>query len=523
MKNKNKGSFFSILSLSNLLGQSRFLNSLFCHPERREGSNLDSSQAQTDPCLPAGKASTTLRVNKRGSFTLIELLVVLALVAILSVVVIMALNPGELLKQARDSNRFSDLSTINTALNLFSADVSTGSMGTPTVVYVSIPDISSTCANLGLPTLPTGWQYNCVTTANLRKTDGTGWIPVNFQKISSNSPISQLPIDPINTTTSLNYYTYMSGGSWKLTAVSLESQKYIVQGNTDGGTAPASFEMGNNMNLGAGIFPNGWIRVPGNSTFGTSDFWVMKYEAKCADTTGPLGSAPYDTGYQTYNNSGYPCNTSGRYLTSTPAGYPIANIDQTTSHSYCQSIGAHLITNNEWQTIAWNAQSVSSNWSGSSVGSGYLGRGNSNGSAAQIASADDTNSTYLVTADFTHRRAHTLSNGQIIWDLAGNVWEWTNDTITNGNQPQPTGWREFPNITNWGTLSPTLAGPSNSAWTATQGIGRINSSYSAGGSTPYAFVRGGDWYYDTYAGVETLILSTGPTDTGGSIGFRCAR
>ena len=49
---------------------------------------------------------------------MIELLVVLALVAILSVVVVMTLNPAELLKQARDSNRFSDISTINTALNL---------------------------------------------------------------------------------------------------------------------------------------------------------------------------------------------------------------------------------------------------------------------------------------------------------------------------------------------------------------------------------------------------------------------
>ncbi|TSC59586.1 MAG: hypothetical protein LiPW15_606, partial [Parcubacteria group bacterium LiPW_15] len=40
-------------------------------------------------------------LKNRGSFTLIELLVTLAIVAILSVVVIMTLNPSELLKQAR--------------------------------------------------------------------------------------------------------------------------------------------------------------------------------------------------------------------------------------------------------------------------------------------------------------------------------------------------------------------------------------------------------------------------------------
>lgn len=186
--------------------------------------------------------------KNRNSFTLIELLVVLALVAILSVVVILTLNPAELIKQARDSNRLSDLSTINTALNLFSADVTSGFMGTSTVVYVSIPDnASSTCGSLGLPALPAGYTYNCATTANLRKTDGTGWIPVNFQRISSNSPISQLPIDPQNTT-STKYYTYVTGGSWKVIATP-ESVKYAATAGTDGGTNIGQFEVGNNMSL----------------------------------------------------------------------------------------------------------------------------------------------------------------------------------------------------------------------------------------------------------------------------------
>ena len=75
------------LSLSNLIGQSRF------------GFPLKNT-----------KIDSRLRGNdRRESFTLIELLVVLALVAILSVVVILTLNPAELIKQARDSNRLSDL------------------------------------------------------------------------------------------------------------------------------------------------------------------------------------------------------------------------------------------------------------------------------------------------------------------------------------------------------------------------------------------------------------------------------
>ena len=200
------------------------------------------------------RTNYTNNANKRrSSFTLIELLVVLALVAILSVVVILTLNPAELLKQARDSNRLSDLSTINTSLNLFSSDVINGFMGTSTVVYVSIPSTISTCSDLGLPTLPTGYTYNCVTTQNLRNTDGSGWIPVNFQRISSNSPISQLPIDPTNTTTTRLYYTYTPGGSWELNAT-VEASKNKLGGSgdlasKDGGSSPSQYEIGNNLNL----------------------------------------------------------------------------------------------------------------------------------------------------------------------------------------------------------------------------------------------------------------------------------
>src|SRR5471030_3210736 len=63
--------------------------------------------------------------KNRSGFTLIELLVVIAIIAILSVVVILTLNPAELLRQARDSNRVSDFATLKSALGLYAADVNT--------------------------------------------------------------------------------------------------------------------------------------------------------------------------------------------------------------------------------------------------------------------------------------------------------------------------------------------------------------------------------------------------------------
>lgn len=157
-------------------------------------------------------------------FTLIELLVVIAILGAIAVAVVLVINPAELLKQARDSTRLWDLATINRILGLLQADQVDAFMGTSSIVYVSLPDTTSTCANLSLPTLPSGWTYNCAPTSTLQRVDGTGWIPVNFTAFSAGSPLSRLPVDPVNTTSTGNYYTYVTGGSWELTAIP-ESQK----------------------------------------------------------------------------------------------------------------------------------------------------------------------------------------------------------------------------------------------------------------------------------------------------------
>jgi type II secretory pathway pseudopilin PulG len=193
--------------------------------------------------------SCKLAVDNR-SFTLVELLVVIALIAVLAVAIILSLNPSELLKQGRDSTRLSDLQNLNQSLSWFNADTGgSGFMGSSSVIYISVPDTSPTCSNLGLPTPPSGWSYHCVTQENLQKTDGSGWIPVNFNQISFGKTLTKLPIDPINQTSTGNYYTYIAGGLWKLTT-RFESQKYTLQNVAqDGGPDPALYELGTDLNL----------------------------------------------------------------------------------------------------------------------------------------------------------------------------------------------------------------------------------------------------------------------------------
>jgi len=80
------------------------------------------------------------------------------------------------------------------------------------------------------------------------KTDGTGWIPVSFDSLSFGAPFSKLPTDPTNTTSSGLYYTYIPGGSWKLTAL-FESGDRAPEANKDGGVDSAVYEVGTSLTL----------------------------------------------------------------------------------------------------------------------------------------------------------------------------------------------------------------------------------------------------------------------------------
>src|SRR3989339_296581 len=204
---------------------------------------------------------TSRRASLIRSFTLIELLIVIAILALLMSIIILTLNPAEMLKKTRDTKRISSLKSINNALGIFQATRPTASIGTANIVYVSIPDSSSTCANLGLPTLP-GYTYQCSTEANYRKTDGTGWILVNFDSLDIGSPISSLPIDPTNTTSTGLYFTYVMGGSWELRSL-MESTNQD-QAINDGDAYPGLYSVGSTLNL-----------TPGSRDRGLVGYWTF--------------------------------------------------------------------------------------------------------------------------------------------------------------------------------------------------------------------------------------------------------
>jgi hypothetical protein len=217
---------------------------------------------------------------------------------------------------------------------------------------------------------------------------------------------------------------------------------------------------------------------------------------------------------------------------------PWVNISQTTAIAYSPNVagctGCHLITEPEWMTIAQNVLSVASNWSGGSVGSGYIYSGHHDNAPANALAADSNDANgYAGTGNSSpsnQRRTLTLTNGEVVWDLAGNVWQWTSGTSTTG-QPGITGeggyaYKEWTAVTAIGTLSPSVSPTSTgltgaSAWNSSKGIGQLFSF--AGESAVRGFFRGGIWSYGGYAGVLTLNLDNAPSFAYAGFGFRVSR
>ena len=210
---------------------------------------------------------------------------------------------------------------------------------------------------------------------------------------------------------------------------------------------------------------------------------------------------------------------------STGTGLPWISISQINAAQACKAIGAHLINNAEWMAIARDIESVGTNWTGGSVGSGVLKRGNV-GTCTGCYDGGDPE------AGVTNALATLyLSNTKQIHHFSGNVWEWVDYTIGTGSAPsqQPqaptSAWAVLnsKDVTNWGTvLGYDNVGPKNKNYgTTSYGAGAI--WYNNTDVAVRALIRGGRWGNASNAGVFALLLNDSPTYANTYIGFRCAR
>lgn len=236
-----------------------------------------------------------------------------------------------------------------------------------------------------------------------------------------------------------------------------------------------------------------------------NDFCVMKYEAK----------------------------NSGGNAVSIDTGAPWVSINQINAKAECQSLGANydLISNPEWMAIARNVENVASNWTNGAVGDGCLKRGNVGGANACTGGDSGYNGSDPESGVGRNALASlTLDNGEVIWDLSGNVWEWVDWTLggalsTNMTQAQKASqggtqvaaWIEYTVVDEFPANSPATAIlPDNPSFNANEGMGK----YYAG-TTGGAALRGGFWYNGASAGTFALYLNNSSSHTNTAFGFRC--
>jgi hypothetical protein len=302
--------------------------------------------------------------------------------------------------------------------------------------------------------------------------------------------------------------------------------------------------------------PEGYIAVPGES------FCVMRFEAQKGPDNLPVSTAGvFPWNFQSPTGAKTACEDLGR--------------------------GYHLMTSEEWMAVANNILSTPLNDLSLEPGV-QLAVGNSASQkrpqaapANIITTASCTlseglesvqnkscvlrgNIPYSGTAgswsvpyvsgqpNRSLSRALSLSNGELIWDLTGNLWEWMadsfifedktgtgetfeidSDSLTgNGIHASfpitKTRWIEHSEVATYGKLAGSQ--PPDTSLTSANGIGKIslNPGWSWDDASEYttpfkAVGRGGAWANNENSGIYSVNLALGPSYSRNYTGFRCVK
>ena len=274
--------------------------------------------------------------------------------------------------------------------------------------------------------------------------------------------------------------------------------------------------------------PSGYVSVDANPYLGNNKFCVMKYEAKAwydSDNDNRIESSDF---FDLDGCEESTCTTknwgTGFYKPGSIEDHkPWRNIDIATAQDACQKLGDDhdLITNNEWMAIAAEIESITSNWSSGTVGTGCIFTGNVgildacgySGGAIDEGSGRDT------------KAELELASGETIFDLSGNVSEWVNwdesEDVTFGPLSCDDTWKDFneefcdgsENKYDYLPFNPGLV--SDLIYDSTYGIGKIE------GGTGGIALRGGGYQFGKKAGVYSLSLVSTPASYNLNTGFRC--
>lgn len=284
-----------------------------------------------------------------------------------------------------------------------------------------------------------------------------------------------------------------------------------------------------------------WIFVEGNDLLGTDDFCVMKYEPSVTPASEPFLS-------DVTSMSCGSCPTNGSVvLNSTPFRLPLKSTSMSKARTLCENFGPGytLMTNEQYVTMARDIESNYLNWYGGVVGENFMFSGNNDGSARNPASDDDLNGYYgtndsLSSCDTRYnnfdisentisgracagqRRTFFLTNGEVIWDLAGSLQEWTNSLLIHNTESalgfSSSAWREQNTIVGYDFMR------SLNDYNSSFGFGRIltyGNSANPPSQADRAIRRGGQSSDGVFAGIYSGTLNRIEGQTQSTVTGRC--
>lgn len=403
--------------------------------------------------------------NKKSGFTIVELLIVIVVIGILAAITIVAY--GNVRSNAVKSTLKSDLSQAQTQLEIY-------------------------------------------------RTDNNGY-PTNGSDVNGGRGITASP----NTTIA---YTRTSNGYCLTATTTLNDSSFYYQ-SSDGIIAEGA----------CSSIPAGYEAAPvisgGNSTVGG---YSGIQPANCPSTGGAWVKVPGNTLYSIPNGfcvQQYPAANVSSIATSQPnvARWSGINTGAAQSAAATAATNAHMLTENEWMTIAANAAMQTSNWSGAAIGNGTLPKGSStstrgtlfvtlsNGSQVYF---DTGSGSYYASNEFT---CYTGPNANAC-GLAGQYHPSPSNALYSDQLATFTSFGSLPVTSSYYYGDPRYANPSLGSYinsSRTAGLGYLRSTYASGATTVYNFTRG-PWTGVNSSGLFTLYLYTDQTYAHATYGFRAA-